>query len=80
MNRQPVNRDLLVLSKHDISKEHDIASLNELLYNTENMETFCVANEIIDINRYRIIEKPQLVERFIRMQKMKPFVFISNKN
>jgi len=78
------NRDLLVMPKNNIlgsqDMEHEIELLNELLYHVESLQSFCVANEVIDINRYKIIQQPQLIQRVIRERSHKPFVFICNKN
>ena len=78
------NRDLLVLSKKvpldPQELEHEVKKLHELLFNTETMKNFCVANEIIDVNRYKIISKPLLIEQIVSRNKLKPFQFICNKN
>ena len=78
------NRDLLVLSRtaHMSAEERDreVTRLNNLLYHTENWESFCTANEILDINRHKIIQKPFLIQAKLREKKQKPFVFTNNKN
>ena len=78
------NRDLLVLSKtaHLSPEElnHHVELLNTLLYHTENWETFCTANEILDINHHRVIQKPHLIQKILSEKKGNPFVFTSNKN
>ncbi len=79
------NRDLLVLAKRDDSDpealEQEVELLNELLYHVENMDVFCTVNEVIDINRYKIIRKPAaIVKVFQARRELKPFVFINNKN
>ena len=78
------NRDLLVLANTDklspAELEHQVELLNTILYHTENWESFCTANEIIDINRHKIIRKPFLIEKILRERKQKAFVFTSNKN
>jgi hypothetical protein len=78
------NRDLLVLSKksdlHPEALQQEIECLNILLNNAEAMSKFCVANEVINVNRLTIITKPKMVELAIRKRANKPFVFISNKN
>lgn len=78
------NRDLLVLSKtahlSDAELERQISLLNRLLYHTETWETFCTANEILDINRHRVIQKPHLIQGILREKKVKAFVFTCNKN
>ncbi|MGI8950311.1 MAG: hypothetical protein ACR2FN_01870 [Chitinophagaceae bacterium] len=80
---RPPNRDLLVLTgKLTMSPqefEHQIELLNDLLYHVENLNSFCTANEVIDVNRYKILYKPHIIQQIIRGP-FKPFVFISNKN
>ncbi len=78
------NRDLLVLSKSDELSpeelEHELLLLNTLLYHTENWETFCIANEVLDVNRHKVIRNPEKMQRILREKKDKPFVFTCNKN
>ena len=78
------NRDLLVLAKtahlSPEEREHQVTLLNILLRLTENWETFCTANEILDINRGRIIQQPHQMQMILREKKEKPFVFTNNKN
>ena len=78
------NRDLLVLAKtahlSPEEREHQVTLLNILLRLTENWETFCTANEILDINRGSIIHKPFLIQKILGEKTQKPFVFTSNKN
>lgn len=78
------NRDLLVLMKHDsvsdAAMEHEVDLLSTLLYSVENLQSFCIANEVIDLNNYKIIQKPHLIQQAIREKSHKPFVFICNKN
>jgi len=80
----PQNRDLLVLTKKVTMNakqlKQEVELLNDLLYHVEDLSSFCTANEIVDINRYKIIQKPYQIRRAIRERAMKPFVFISNKN
>lgn len=80
----PQNRDLLVLTKKDSMNqqelEHEIKLLNDLFFLVESSNALCIANEVIDINRYKIIRKLHKVGKILREQKLKPFVFISNKN
>jgi hypothetical protein len=78
------NRDLLVLAKtaHLSPEEldHQVTLLNMLLRLTENWDTYCTANEILDINRRRIIQQPHQMQKILREKKEKPFVFTNNKN
>ena len=77
------NRDLLVLSKSASSNKKDmdreVEKLHYMLYKAESIENFCIANEIIDINRYKIIDKPSKMEKLLS-KPLKPFQFINNKN
>jgi hypothetical protein len=77
-------RDLLVLSgKISLSPrqlEKEVQSLHELLYGIENLRHFCTANEIVNLNTYRIIRKPHLIEKCVRDMETRPFIFVCNKN
>ena len=80
----PQNRDLLVLTKRIKLKpgelKFEVERIVELLRQVESMDAYCVANEVLDLNRYKIIQKHYLVMKVLRENKLKPFVFISNKN
>ena len=82
--RAPGNRDLLVLTKSSTMTpqelQHEVELLQGLLYHAERMDVFCIANEIIDVNRYKVIQKPYVIWQTARAETLKPFVFISNKN
>ncbi len=77
-------RDLLVLSnKVSLTPqqlEKELQSLHELLYSIETSNSFCQANEVINLNNYKVITKPRLIEKAVRTAEMKPFIFIFNKN
>ncbi len=77
-------RDLMVLTKqsdhcHDDFQE-EIKWLNLLLNDVEDIQHFCIANELIDVNRYKIITNPKKLHRAVCKRAYKPFVFIFNKN
>lgn len=78
------NRDLLVLTKrvtmNALELEHEVELLVDLLFHVESLDSFCVANEVIDVNRYKIIRKPYLIKQIVRGSKLNAFVFISNLN
>lgn len=80
----PRNRDLLVLTKKELMNqkelEYEIGLLNDLFSLIESSDAFCIANEVIDINRYKVIRKIHQVRQILRMTRLKPFVFICNKN
>lgn len=77
-------RDLLVLSsKISLTPqqlEKEVRSLHELLYSIETTNHFCTANEVINLNTYKIIRKPHLIEKCVREIETRPFIFICNKN
>jgi len=78
------NRDLLVLFKEDMMSpqaiEHEVELLHELLYVVERIENLVVAHEVININKYKIQNDLPVIREVIRMKKIKPFVFLNNKN
>ena len=78
------NRDLLVLFKEDMMSpqaiEHEVELLHELLYVVERIENLIIAHEVININKYKIQNSFQIIREAIRMKKLKPFVFLNNKN
>jgi hypothetical protein len=78
------NRDLLVLMKDECLDEdamqHELEQLNTLLLYFETVDNICVSHEVFDMNRYKIVTKPQLVQKIIDQKETKPFVFICNKN
>jgi len=79
------NRDLLVMfrqhamTQQDIDKE--LSQLNNMLFTTERLDNFVGAHEVLDLNRYKIINNPVEIKKMIRQKKLtKPFVFFNNKN
>ena len=80
----PRNRDLLVFTNKSNMNQHElerqIELLNDLFYSLEVSNAAFIANEIIDVNRYKIITRPSKVSAILQSHQLKPFVFISNKN
>lgn len=78
------NRDLLVLFNQEIMSpqaiEHEVEMLHRLLYSIEGLDSLVIAHEIIDLNKYRIINKHHLLRNIIRNRDLKPFVFLNCKN
>ena len=77
-------RNLLVItSKEYLAPEvfkREVEFLTIVLYSERSTRDFYIANEVIDINKYKIIQKPNLVEQAIKKYGNKAFVFICNKN
>jgi hypothetical protein len=78
------NRDLLVLFNQELMSpqaiEHAVELLHELLYTVERIENMIIAHEVIDLNKYKIINKPHDLRNTIRQRELKPFVFLNCKN
>jgi hypothetical protein len=78
------NRDLLVLFKEETmspqSIEHEVELLHELLFSVEKIDNLVIAHEVINLNKYKIQNKPHIIRENIRRQQLKPFVFLNNKN
>lgn len=78
------NRDLLVLVKNEYANEQfmeqELEQLNDLLFHHETMNNFCLAHEVFDLNKSRIIQKARSIQQVARQHALKPFQFICNKN
>ena len=79
-----MNRDLLILFNHEMmsaqAMENEVDLLHELLFTVERLDNLVIAHEIIDLNKYKIINKEIVLRKTIRTQELKPFVFLSCKN
>lgn len=80
----PRNRDLLVFTNKDTMDQHElerqIEFLNNLFYSVETSNAAFITNEIIDVNRYKVITSPRKVSAYLQSPQLRPFVFICNKN
>jgi hypothetical protein len=78
------NRDLLVLFKEELMSpqavEHQLERLHEMLFQTERLDHFASAHEMIDLNRYKIHRNIVLIKKHIRSKKEVPFVFLNTLN
>ena len=79
-----LKRDLLVMFNQELMSpqaiEQQVELLHELLFSVERMENLATAHEIIDLNKYKVINKSLVVRNTIRTQVLKPFVFLNCKN
>ena len=79
-----INRDLLVMFNQELMSpqaiEQQVELLHELLLNVERMENLAIAHEVIDLNKYKISSKFKVIKDNIRMQELKPFIFLNCKN
>lgn len=78
------NRDLLVLFNQELMTpkaiEQEVEKLHELLYTVEYIENLVIAHEVIDLNKFKVINKALQVRMVIRQRELKPFVFLNCKN
>lgn len=78
------NRDLLVLFNQEIMSpqaiRHEVDLLHQLLYSVEGIDGLVITHEILDLNKYKRIDKPHLLRRVFRSGHLKPFVFLNCKN
>jgi hypothetical protein len=78
-------RDLLLLFKHDYvnqrSLDLELERLYEMLYDIHSYErSLTTAYEVIDMTRYRILQKPQQILKVMNRGELKPFIFLNAKN
>lgn len=82
MKRQ--NRDLIILRKDNKSNaqniEHEILLLNSMLQKIEASENLFGSYELIDLNKFKIVNKLHLISQALKLTVMKPFEFLINKN
>ena len=78
------DRDLLVLVKDEFMNDHfmekELEQLNNLLFHYETVENFCVAHEVFDVSKYKIVTKAKGIRKILKQKQTKPFQFICNKN
>jgi hypothetical protein len=77
------NRDLLVLFKEESNPqaiEHEVELLHELLFYVEKIDNLVVAHEVINLNKYKIFADRKTITETLQQKKLKPFVFLNNKN
>ena len=77
------NRDLLVLFKEESNPkaiEHEVELLHELLFYVEKIDNLIVAHEVINVNMYKIYSDRKTITETLKVKKLKPFVFLNNKN
>ncbi|MBX3239839.1 MAG: hypothetical protein KIT80_21320 [Chitinophagaceae bacterium] len=78
------NRDLLVLLKDESMSnkaiEQEVEQLNDLLYVTESAGSFCAANELFDLEKFKIFRDQKTLVSVMHQNELKPFSFLFNKN
>ncbi len=78
------NRDLLYCLRSDYSNEQiierEVEWLHRMLRTVERLDVFCNAHEVIDLNRYRINNKPAFIKKLVRKEISSRFLFLFNRN
>ena len=77
-------RDLLVLlnteTRSRAAIDQEVEWLHCLLQHVEELENFCKAHEVIDLNSYRIYKQSGRVKKAVLRRDFRAFEFISSKN
>ena len=74
------NRDLLVLLKDESMDnqaiEHEVELLNEILFHVESTDTFFSENEIVYMNKYKVLHDQKCLVQLMYQSELKPFIFL----
>lgn len=78
------NRDLLVLFNQELMTPqaiaHEVERLHQILSTIEYIENLVIAHELLDLNKYKVINKHHELRMTIRRRTLKPFLFLNCKN
>lgn len=82
--KQNQRRDLLVLlnngHRSQQAIDHEVEWLHDVLFHIEELDNFCKAHEVLDLNRHKVISNINKVRKVVVRKTMKVFEFVSNKN
>jgi len=82
--KQNQRRDLLVLLNNEHRSQqaidHEVEWLHDVLFHIEELDNFCKAHEVLDLNRHKVISNISKVRKVVVRKTMKDFEFVSNKN
>ena len=77
-------RDLLVMLNNEHRSQqaidHEVEWLHDVLFHIEELDNFCKAHEVLDLNRHRVINNITKLRKIVVQKTMKAFEFVSNKN
>lgn len=77
-------RDLLLLRKgewdDETTIEREVESISRLLQTVETTAAYCLAFELIDLNRFKIYHDERSIGKAMRNGGLKPFEFLYNRN
>jgi len=60
--------------------DQEVEWLHDVLFHVEELDNFCNAHEVLDLNRYRVINNINQIRKTVLRKALKAFEFISNKN
>jgi hypothetical protein len=77
-------RDIILLRKDmasdEQSIEREVVVLNTLLQTVETLDSLCVAYELIDLNRFKVVHDRTALGKALKPNALKPFQFLFNRN
>lgn len=77
-------RDIILLRKDmapdEQSIEREVVVLNSLLQKVETIDSLCVAYELIDLNRFKVVHDRTALGKVLKPNALKPFQFLFNRN
>jgi len=62
------------------SIEIEVAVLNNLLQHVETTAALCVAYELVDLNRFKILHDQLSISKVLKPNALKPFQFLVSRN
>ncbi len=78
------HRDLLVLlnngQRSQEAIDHEVEWLHDVLFRVEELDNFCKAHELINVNRHKIVSSAAKIKKAALRKDETPFEFISNLN
>lgn len=82
--KQNQRRDLLVLLNNEQRTQqaidHEVEWLHDVLFHVEELDNFCKAHEVLNVNRHKVINNINKVRKTVLRKTLKAFEFVSNKN
>lgn len=77
-------RDIILLRKDmapdEQSIEREVVLLGSLLQTVETIDSLCVAYELIDLNRFKVVHDRTALGKVLKPNALKPFQFLFNRN
>lgn len=75
---------MLVLLKDETMSEQaieqEVEKLNTILFNIESSDRFYSAHEMLDLNKFKLIQDKKVLRQVCKEKQLKPFTFLFNLN